>query len=113
MVARSGGTGRRSRLKICRSFALCGFDSLLRDQVLCVSRRPIKTTSEKLSGQALRVLLQNVFRSYPVMTPKNAGGREFKPQSFAAVTRYQVYPIARRLELTRLLHFPARACNLA
>jgi len=27
-VARSGGTGRRSRLKICRSFALCGFDSL-------------------------------------------------------------------------------------
>src|ERR1700738_2186117 len=30
-LARSGGTGRRSRLKICRSFALCGFDSLLRD----------------------------------------------------------------------------------
>src|SRR5260370_39547256 len=28
-LARSGGTGRRSRLKICRSFALCGFDSLL------------------------------------------------------------------------------------
>jgi hypothetical protein len=28
---RSGGTGRRSRLKICRSFASCGFDSLLRD----------------------------------------------------------------------------------
>src|ERR1700740_2609697 len=32
VIARSGGTGRRSRLKICRSFALCGFDSLLRDQ---------------------------------------------------------------------------------
>jgi hypothetical protein len=36
-VARSGGTGRRSRLKICRSFALCGFDSLLRDHPSCNS----------------------------------------------------------------------------
>jgi hypothetical protein len=39
MVARSGGTGRRSRLKICRSFALCGFDSLLRDQIFFAFRR--------------------------------------------------------------------------
>src|ERR1700730_4607018 len=36
-LARSGGTGRRSRLKICRSFALCGFDSLLRDHLLSSS----------------------------------------------------------------------------
>src|SRR6266403_3794876 len=36
-VARSGGTGRRSRLKICRSFALCGCDSLLRDHPSCNS----------------------------------------------------------------------------
>src|SRR5260370_9278531 len=40
-LARSGGTGRRSRLKICRSFALCGFDSLLRDHFCWPSPFPV------------------------------------------------------------------------